>query len=273
MSPSTNISVITPCKNPGTLLDSTVKSVVNNQNSMSGKLVQLVIQDSESVDGTVEKLQRWEGEFGIIYRSEVDRSMTEAMNKAIRLSSGAIIGQLNAGDLYLPGALKIVNTFFATHDVDICFFGGIASHEKWDIVHIPKYMRNEFCMTLFDCQAYSCSVFYTRQLYESLGGFNEEFPLAQDVDFYARAMRKGAKIGISNEIISRFLVRDGQLGVKYLKEQKEEAARALHHPKLYKLARRLPIGAVLYLSGGVRFTSARIMAQYFSYRLPSFLKS
>jgi glycosyltransferase involved in cell wall biosynthesis len=266
-------TIITPCKNPGQLLDASIASIRENLSSLKSATVEHIVMDGQSSDGTVDKLKQWSREYNLLFRSEQDRSMTQAMNKAIRLGSGDVIGQLNAGDVYLPNALSIVQEVFSSSQADLCFFSGIAMENGMEILHIPKYMKSEIGITLFDCQAYSCSVFYTRSLFDELGGFNEEYPLFQDVEFYVRALRMKKVICIDVRPVAKFLVEKNQLGIQQLHHRRAEAAAVLRFPRLFALSRKLPFGLFLQLTGAIRFRSFSDLLRYYSLRVPEFLKS
>ena len=64
-----------------------------------------VVVDGGSTDGTVESLQATEG---IRWISEPDRGLATRSTRASRMATGDVIGELNADDVYEPGALHAV---------------------------------------------------------------------------------------------------------------------------------------------------------------------
>ncbi|KKL21129.1 hypothetical protein LCGC14_2448530, partial [marine sediment metagenome] len=103
-----SITIVTPCLNAVATLAETLASVGDQQYP---KLEHVVV-DGGSTDGTVDLLA---ASSGIRYVSEPDRGLSHAMNKGIAMASGEIIGELNADDLYMPGALLEVGRTFGQH--------------------------------------------------------------------------------------------------------------------------------------------------------------
>lgn len=99
------ITVITPSFNYGQFLQAALNSA-----SVPGCAVEHIVMDAESTDGTPELLAA--SAQSVIWRSEPDSGQSDALNKALKLSSGDVIGWLNADDFYLPAALPLVMKHF-----------------------------------------------------------------------------------------------------------------------------------------------------------------
>jgi glycosyltransferase involved in cell wall biosynthesis len=100
------ITVVTPSFNAAATIEDTLRSV----RQQDYPHVEHVVVDGGSTDGTLEILQRADA---IRYVSEPDRGLSHAMNKGVAMAGGAVIGWLNADDLYLPGALRAIGEAFA----------------------------------------------------------------------------------------------------------------------------------------------------------------
>jgi len=75
--------------------------------------------DGGSKDSTVSVLKRRSRDLAC-WRSEPDGGQTDAINKAIRLAKGDIIGWLNSDDIYLPGAIdRVLNEFQRRPEADV----------------------------------------------------------------------------------------------------------------------------------------------------------
>ncbi|MEV8133601.1 glycosyltransferase family 2 protein [Pseudarthrobacter oxydans] len=97
--------MITPSFNYGQFLQAALNSA-----SVPGCAVEHIVMDAESTDGTPELLAA--SAQSVIWRSEPDSGQSDALNKALKLSSGDVIGWLNADDFYLPAALPLVMKHF-----------------------------------------------------------------------------------------------------------------------------------------------------------------
>src|SRR5437868_5073964 len=102
-------SVLTPSFNYGRYIDDALLSV-ERQEDVAG--VEHIVQDGASTDDTVQHLQA-RGE-SLRWVSEQDAGQSDALNRAMRVSRGDVIGWLNADEFYLPGALAAVAEIFST---------------------------------------------------------------------------------------------------------------------------------------------------------------
>jgi glycosyltransferase involved in cell wall biosynthesis len=92
------VSIVTPSLDQGRFLEDAIRSVLDQDYAR----IEHVVVDGGSTDGTVELLGR---HAHLTWISEPDEGQSEALNKALALSSGEVIGWLNADDRYLPGAV------------------------------------------------------------------------------------------------------------------------------------------------------------------------
>ena len=100
-----SITVITPSYNAARTIEETLASV----RAQGYPQLEHIVVDGGSTDGTVEILRAAPG---IRWISEPDRGLAHAMNKGIAMATGEIVGELNADDVYEPGALHAVDAAF-----------------------------------------------------------------------------------------------------------------------------------------------------------------
>src|SRR6266699_3928213 len=101
------ISVVTPSFNQAIYLESTLRSVLEQDYPH----VEHIVIDGGSTDGSVDILQRYASRLAF-WRSEKDGGQAEAIAKGFQRATGDILCWLNSDDLFLPGALRAVAEVF-----------------------------------------------------------------------------------------------------------------------------------------------------------------
>ena len=144
--------------------------------------VEYLVIDGASTDGTLAVAERWRDRLAVLL-SEPDSGIYEAMNKGIRLAGGDVIGLLNAGDRYLPGALRLVAESFRKEGMDGRIFWGDVEYSRLGRVRgfRPENLRR-------GAFAPHPSMFVPKRVYESVGLYDETFRLLGDYDFMYRAV-------------------------------------------------------------------------------------
>ena len=130
------ISIVTPSFNSARYIRETIQSVLSQQGDFS---VEYLIIDNCSTDETreiVEEFQRYLAGNGfplgcnnieLIFISEPDDGMYDAINKGFEKASGDIHAWLNSDDIYLPGAFATITKVFSLYE-NIHWVKGITSY-------------------------------------------------------------------------------------------------------------------------------------------------
>ncbi len=172
------ISVITVVRNGADVLEETMRSVLEQDYPD----VEYLVIDGASTDGTLAVAERRRDRLSVLL-SEPDGGIYEAMNKGIRLATGEVIGLLNAGDRYLPGALRLVAESFRKEGTEGRIFWGDVEYSRHGRVRgfrPENLFRGAF--------APHPSMFVPRSVYETVGLYDETFRLLGDYDFMYRAV-------------------------------------------------------------------------------------
>src|SRR5262245_44562048 len=109
------ISVVTPSFNMASYLEDTIKSVIANL----GADDEYFIIDGGSTDGTIAIIRRYEQRI-TGWVSEADAGYADAIAKGFERAGGDILCWINAGDLYLLGALEAARNLLMG-DLDMIF--------------------------------------------------------------------------------------------------------------------------------------------------------
>lgn len=180
------ISIVTPSYNMLPYLQRCHASIIDQNVSLEH-----VVADGGSTDGTVEWLKDHNN---IISISEKDKGMYNALNKAISLSRGDLIGHLNCDEQYLPGVLAAVVTYFGKNpDVDFVSGDFIVIDKDGEFIAFRKNFQPRW-QYFFSNYLYTttCTLFYRRKIFEELK-FDESYRSVADVIFVYHVMKKGFK--------------------------------------------------------------------------------
>ncbi|QEM08211.1 glycosyltransferase [Mucilaginibacter rubeus] len=103
------ISVITVTYNAAASIEETIKSVIEKLGSGN----EFIIIDGGSVDRTIEIIKKYKEHINY-WISEPDKGIYDAMNKAIKVATGAYLYFINAGDLLLGLPTDILTSYEAS---------------------------------------------------------------------------------------------------------------------------------------------------------------
>lgn len=175
------ISVVTPSLNQAAYIESCILSVRNQLTRYD----EHIVVDGGSTDGTIDVLKRHEH---VKWVSEPDRGQADALNKAIRMASGDLVGWLNADDAYLDGALETVRRFF-TENPDVALTYGYVYVVDSCGRPIRKRFSPDFNFGLLvrngACYAQP-TFFFQRSLFDELGYLDPHQRWAMDYDLILR---------------------------------------------------------------------------------------
>lgn len=168
--------------------------------------------DGGSTDGSVDIIKKYE-KYLAYWQSQPDKGQTHAIIDGFNRAKGEVLAWLNSDDAYEPGVLKKVQSYFFEHPETEFLYGNyFLLYPDGRKIAKPK-ISFDFNICLY---AYLMipqpSSFWTRNLYNAVGGLNPEFQYAFDYDFFLRAgkylqERPGAIVHI-NDYWSRFRVHD-----------------------------------------------------------------
>lgn len=180
------IGIVVPSFNQGQFLEATLRSLL-----LQGyPQLRIVVLDGGSRDGSVEILRRY-APWLQRWVSEPDRGQSDAIQRGLGELSCEVAGWLNSDDLLLPGALLRVGRHFAEHPGCAWLSGdGVFVAEDG---RTEQFVQRAAAYGFDDLLDYGAgrflpqpSVFFTRELFERVGGVDEGLRYAMDLDLWLR---------------------------------------------------------------------------------------
>ena len=186
------ISVITPSFNQGRFLSDAIGSIATQGRTS----FEHIVVDGGSTDGTLQVLRNVSTEYPLIWLSEPDRGLYDALNKALALPSGEWIGWLNCDDVFPPGTFaKLVEQVAQRQDLEVvCGDARVVrsgSVEDCRVLASFSHYRG----SAFEATPENLSVthlnccFFRRSLLRRVGDFDVSYRIVGDRDYMLRIMR------------------------------------------------------------------------------------
>lgn len=200
------ISIVTVSYNSAATIADTLRSVA----TQTYPDIEHLIIDGHSSDRTMQVVNSHYHP-KLIFSSEPDKGIYDAMNKGVRLATGEIIGILNSDDFYVhENVLNEVATSFAKDPTLDVVLGDVDFIKSGDLENsVRTYQATGFktWMFRFGFMPPHPAVFVRKTAYERVGSYKMGYKIAADFDFLLRLLHiDGAKYKATGKHWVRMLV-------------------------------------------------------------------
>jgi glycosyltransferase involved in cell wall biosynthesis len=214
-----SLTIITPCLNAAESLPAALASV----RAQGYPDLEHIVVDGGSTDGTLDVLRAADG---IRWLSEPDRGLSHALNKGIAMASGEVIGELNADDVYEPGALHAVGTALRDHPDAMWLTGychiidGEGREIRRPITAYKNWLLRRYSLRLYLTHNFvsAPATFFRREGLDEVGGFDERYRISVDYDLQLRIARRHDPI-VLRRYLSSFRMVEGTLSMSGFRTQ------------------------------------------------------
>ena len=204
------VSVIVPFRNAGVHFRQLLESLVNQELFEPAEIIAV---DNCSTDGSRLVAESVRGRLPI---RTVDASMranaSYARNVGVMAASGDKLFFVDADDEVAPGYLRTMAAALESHDFVTSRVDSISLNSAWlQEAHGAPW---EGVLRYFDFMSGSgVNVGLRRRLFETVGGFPEDFPASQDIVFCWRVQLTGTPIHFVPEALYRYRYRESLYGL------------------------------------------------------------
>lgn len=195
------VSIITACYNSAATIKQTITSVLQQTYAN----IEYIIVDGGSTDNTLQIVKTMLPIFNgrLIYISEQDKGIYDAMNKGIRMATGDVVGILNSDDYFTAHDVieKMVSSF--TEDV-AAVYGDVHFVREDDTTNRVRYYSGVFFtpwLVKFGFIAPHPSFYIRKSVYDKYGLYNIKYKISADFELVAR-------ICYVNKIKTKYLHQD-----------------------------------------------------------------
>lgn len=187
------VSIVTPTHNrsKGGYLKNAIESVI----AQTFTDWELVIVDDDSTDQTEEVVRSYtQKDKRISYLKQVNRGCGAARNTGLRQAKGKYIAFLDDDDRWLPEKLEVQTAYLDSHpEIGFCYTRFQIFSSKGGELEATKLFP-EFLAVKFeeipDVFIAPSTVLMHRAHFETLGGFNPNYRVAEDFDFWLRYVQR-----------------------------------------------------------------------------------
>lgn len=193
------VTYITVVYNRADTLERCMKSVWGQ----TYKNIEYIIVDGNSTDGTLELIEKNADKIDY-YISQPDSGIYNAMNKGISLARGRFLCFMNSDDeCTLDAAEKVIEEYKRTKADIICGIRNLYMNgQKVEEVTYPRYCIKHSNFRYI--QMYHQATYASYEVFNAIGGFDEDYTLLSDWIWESAAIDAGVSIDFFNEILTKF---------------------------------------------------------------------
>lgn len=184
------LSIVMPSFNQVEFIAAALRSVLDQ----SCDDCEVIVIDGGSTDGSLDVIASFRDRLTHVV-SEPDEGQSHALEKGFSLAKGEFLTWLNSDDLLMPGAISSV--FRALDDDRNCdwILGNVAliDRDGWVLCGRKGAAASRFWQKFGVFTAAGPSAFFSRRLYEKVGGINRSLHYKMDTDLWWRFLLSGAQ--------------------------------------------------------------------------------
>ena len=244
-------SVVIPTLNQAETIEDTLLSLIHQDYPN----LEIIVADGGSSDATAAILKRYREQLSAVLPGP-DTGQSDAINKGLSRASGEIFFWLNSDDYLLPDALwRVAACFQADANLEFAVGAGdVISLDHHFLRHIPPLPMDEATMLNWknDQWVMQQCCFWSKGLWQRVGGVDEQLHLLMDYDLWFRFSRK-TKAAMINEKLAVMRYYPDAKTVKQRSKTNEELAYVYAKNDAYASLREQVAGLVAQREAGENY--------------------
>jgi len=248
------VSLVTVSHNETRSIERTISSVIYQD----WPAIEPIVVDGGSTDGTADALKPWEKRLTRVSAANLSRS--DAVNKGLQVSGGEIVGWLEAGEIYRPGAISSVARFFAANpDVDVVY-GNADLIGDGDVIEPWRARPWDFAVFQTNCFIRRPAAFFRRSVIERCGFLDSRFSPRTEYEYWLRLAQAGCRFAYLNRTLAASRMDPGKKALRACEELNDMLVERLGFvpdSRLYEYADMALGQHRVSVAGGVGFLAAR----------------
>lgn len=180
------ISVVTATFNAANYLPHLIESL----RSQTDKDFEWVVADGASSDATLALLEA-ASDLNVVILSQPDFGVYDALNRAIKRSSGRYYIVAGADDIFYPDAIENYRNAIERAGADIISANVMYGSRCMKVKKGPSWIFGQFS----HIAAHSLATAFNKDLHYKFGFYSRWYPIAADQLFVMSACNKGALVG------------------------------------------------------------------------------
>ncbi len=197
-------SIITVVYNGATLLEATIRSVINQTYSD----IQYIIVDGGSTDGTLDIIKKYDDALDR-WITEPDSGIYDAMNKGLRMASGDFVWFMNCGDtIRTPETVEML-ALNVDENTDVLFGEVMMVNEAREDLGTRSEITTQQLPAVLDWKSLKKGMVVSHQAFLPRKSIAPKYMmdnLSADIDWVINCLKKSRKNTHTHEVLANFLI-------------------------------------------------------------------
>lgn len=191
------VSIVLPIYNGEKYMRKSIESVI----SQTYTNWELLIIDDCSTDSTPAIANGYAASDSRVhyFRNEVNLRLPKALNRGFSLANGDYLTWTSDDNYYYPDAIEIMKNALDEEKKAFVFASCDVIDSEDNVIEVIS-VNDSAKKTIVGCNPVGACFMYTREVYESVGEYDPEMTLVEDLDYWQRICAKYEPVCISEKL-------------------------------------------------------------------------